>query len=133
MFPEFITLLALLVVHLGFAGLLGGLVNHVHTPAEGAELTFLALLYLAATFTLPMPAWANVLVLLAAIFLAALAVTRSKKPLFEQPISWSYIAFTMLLIALWCTAQGWHYPLLALGATAGVAAVLAIYKRSLAL
>ena len=130
MFSESISLLALLVVHFGFAALLGALVKRVHSLVEGSVLTFLALLYVAATFTLPMPAWANILVLLAGFFLAALSASRIPRPLFQPQVGWFYAGFAMLLILLWSAAQAWQYPLLTLGAAAGLAATLA-WRRGL--
>lgn len=125
MFSDSISLLTLLVVHFGFAGLLGALLIRVRTLAEGSILAFLAVLYLAATFTLPMPAWANILVLLVSLFLAALSASRIPRKLFQPRIGWLYAGFAMLLILLWSTVQGWQYPLLSMGAAAGLAATLA--------
>lgn len=125
MFSESISLLALLSVHLGFAALLGALVKRVQTLIEGVILSFLSLIYLVATFTLPLPVWANALVILASLFLAALAASRIPRSLFQPRVAWFYAGFAMLLILLWTTAQGWQYPLITLGALAGLAATLA--------
>lgn len=130
MLSDSISLLALLVVHFGFAALLGALVNRVRSLAETCLLVFLALLYLAATFTLPLPLWANALVLLAVVFLAALSASRVQRPLFQPRIGLFYAGFAMLLILLWSAVQGWQYPLLTLGAAAGIAATLA-WRRGL--
>lgn len=130
MFSESIALLALLVVHFGFAALLGALVSRVRTLAEGGFLAFLALLYLVATFTLPLPVWGNVLVLLGGFFLAALSASRFPRPLFQPRVGWFYTGFAMLLIFLWSAAQGWQYPLLTLGAAAGLAATMS-WRRGL--
>lgn len=120
MFSESISLLALLVVHFGFAALLGALVNRVQWLAEGAVLAFLSLLYLMATFTLPLPLWADFLVLLGSFFLAALSASRIPRPLFQPRVGWFYAGLAMLLILFWSAAQGWQYPLLTLGAGAGL-------------
>lgn len=130
MFSQSISLLALLVVHFGFAALLGALVRRVQSVSEGLVLTFLSLLYIAATFTLPLPVWANVIVVLGSLFLAALATSRIPKSLFQPRVGWFYAGAAMALILLWSAVQGWQYPLLTLGAAAGLAATLA-WRRGL--
>ncbi len=125
MFIESISLLALLTVHFGFAALLGALVSRVQTWIEGTVLAFLTLIYLAATFTLPLPAWANFVVMLSSFFVAALAASRIPRPVFQPRIGLFYAGFAMLLILLWSAVQGWQYPLITLGAAAGLAATLA--------
>lgn len=130
MFSQSISLLALLVIHFGFAALLGALVRRVQSIPEGVVLTFLSFLYLAATFTLPLPVWANGIVVLSSIFLATLAASRIPKPLFQPRVGWFYAGIAMSLILLWSAVQGWQYPLLTLGAAAGLAATLA-WRRGL--
>lgn len=132
MFSDTISLLALLIIHFGFAGLLGRAASRVQTLVEGAFLAFFSILYLAAAFALPMPVWANGLVLLASFIVATLSASRSSRPLHQPGLSWSYASFAMFLILLWSAAQGWQYPLLALGASAGLAALLAL-RRGLAI
>jgi len=130
MFSESISLLALLSVHFGFAALLGALVKRVQTLAEGGILAFLSLIYLMATFTLPLPMWGNTLVLLVSLLLAGLSASRIPRSLFRPRVGWFYVGFAMLLILLWSAVQGWQYPVITLGAVAGLAATLA-WKRGL--
>ena len=128
MFSESISLLALLSVHFGFAALLGTLVKRVQTLVEAGILSFLALIYIAATFTLPLQAWANSVVLLAGLFVAVLSAARIPRPLFQPRIGLFYAGFAMLLILLWSAVQGWQYLLITLGAAAGLAATLALRR-----
>jgi len=128
MFSESISLLALLSVHFGFAALLGALMKRVQTLVEAGILSLLALIYIVATFTLPLPVWANSVVLVASLFVAALSATRIPRPLFQPRIGLFYAGFTMLLILLWSAVQGWQYPLITLGAAAGLAATLALRR-----
>jgi hypothetical protein len=128
MFSESISLLALLSVHFGFAALLGALVKRVQNLVEAGILSFLALIYIVATFTLPLQAWANSVVLLASLFVAALSAARIPRPLFQPRIGLFYASFAMLLILLWSAVQGWQYPLITLGAAAGLAATLALRR-----
>jgi hypothetical protein len=128
MFSESISLLALLSVHFGFAALLGALMKRVQTLVEAGILCLLALIYIVATFTLPLPVWANSVVLVASLFVAALSATRIPRPLFQPRIGLFYAGFTMLLILLWSAVQGWQYPLITLGAAAGLAATLALRR-----
>jgi hypothetical protein len=130
MFSDSISLLTLLVIHFGFAGLLGAMAGRIRTVLESGVLAFLALVYLVATFTLPLPTWANVLVLMASLFLAALSASRFPRQLFQPRVGWLYAGFAMLLVLLWSTVQGWQYPVLTLGAAAGLAATLA-WRRGL--
>ncbi|HLD94839.1 MAG TPA: hypothetical protein VI703_11615 [Anaerolineales bacterium] len=132
MFSDTISLLALLIVHFGFAGLLGRAASRVQTLVEGAFLVFFSILYLTATFALPMPVWVNGLVLLASFIVATLSASRASRNQLRPGLSWSYASFAMLLILLWSAVQGWQAPLLALGASAGLAALLAL-RRGLAI
>ena len=128
MFSSSISLLTLLVIHFGFAALLGALLNRVKTVTDGFLFTFLAILYLFATFTLPLPWWGNVLVLLGSFFLASLSAARIPRSIFRPRNGWLYAGLAMLLVLTWSSAQGWQYPMITLGAAAGLAALLALRR-----
>ena len=130
MFTDGISFAALLAVQFGFAALLGAMVGQTRHSLDRVLLAASGLLYIGASLALPLSlmfliaVWA-VSALLFVGFLNTRIVVRS-----DSRLAWLYLAFAMALILAWGAAQAPHMPLVAIGATAALAAALA-WRRSL--
>ncbi len=116
--------LALILVQLGFAALLGFSARYTNTWLQKIAFALAVLAYIASSLAVPLD-WpinaisgvASVLVFLLAAWQASLSASRPRA-------TWWYAAFAMLVIVSWSATQGWFLPVVLLGVAAACAAVL---------
>ena len=130
MFSDWISFSALLAIQFGFAALLGAMVSQTRQSTERALLAASGLLYVGASLALPLSAMFRLAVWLASALLF-IGFLNTRLSLRANPrLGWLYLVFAMALIFSWSATQAPQLPLLALGATAAVAAALA-WRRSI--
>ena len=125
MFSDWIAILALLVVHLGFAALLGLFARQANSAADRALALVGALAYLGSSLGLPLLWLPRLGIWLASAALFAAFANLPLPRAWQSRLVWFYACLSMLLIVAWSLAQGWPSPAISLGITAGWAGVLA--------
>lgn len=130
MFDNWISFSALLAVQFGFAALLGAMVGQTRRLIERVLLAASALLYIGASLALPLGLFFRIMVWVvsALLFYGFLNVPLALRS--KPRLAWLYIVFAMALILTWSAVQTPQVPLLALGASAALAAGLA-WQRSI--
>ncbi|MCW5875659.1 MAG: hypothetical protein KIS85_02135 [Anaerolineales bacterium] len=127
---DWIGVATLVVVHLGFAALLGAFARRA-ADLPGRSAAFLAALaYFGSSLSLPLALWPKAGLSLASAGLFAYFGRQHAPANWQARLAWLYAGFAMLLILGWSAAQGWFSPLASLGAAAGWAGVLA-WRRGL--
>jgi hypothetical protein len=132
LFTNWISFSALLVVQFGFAALLGAMVSQTRRPFERALLAASGLLYVGASLALPLSLAFRLVVWVASALLFAGFLNTSLTLRANPRLGWLYLTFAMALILAWSATQSPQIPLLALGATAALAAAVA-WRRSLSI
>ncbi len=117
--------LALVVIQVGFAALLGAFARQAHTLATRAAVFFSAVVFFLSSLSLPLTPLPKAAVLLVSVGLFAFFGRQATSPKWQARLAWLYAGFAMLLILVWSAAQGWLSPLLGLATAAGWAALLA--------
>jgi hypothetical protein len=130
MIPESIAYAALVMIHLGFAALLGAFARQAKPLGERVAVFLTALAFFGSGLSLPVPLVAKVTVTLISAVVSTYFGRQVKTSQWQARLAWIYAGFAMLLILGWSAAQGWFSPLVSLAAAAAVAAVLA-WKRGL--
>lgn len=125
---SWISIPALVAVHLGFAGLLGavyGTARRSHWQFTAyCALVFGGLLFLGANLALPLPMWASSLLWLASAAAFGLGSLAADTAAWRAEYGWYYAVAAMLLVLAWGLAQSWPSPAIALGLAAALAAAL---------
>ena len=130
MFSDSIANLALLVIHLGFAALLGAFTRHANSPTNRIAFFAAALAYFGSSLNLPLDPLPKLAVWLASIAIFAFFARALPGAAWQARLAWLYAGFAMLLIMVWSAAQGWVSPVISLGAAAAWAGVMA-WRRGL--
>ncbi len=124
--------LALGTIQIGFAGLIGVLLNHLKgTGLRWKRLLGIslgALLFVPVTLALPMPTFWQCLVTLLALNLMVIYTLRPPvipEWLWAPEFGWRYAGFVMTLILLWSLANGRTPAAILLGLLAALAGALA--------
>jgi hypothetical protein len=125
-------ILALLLVHFGFAALLGGLIRQVKTPGGRVVATLGTLGYLGSGLTAPLDELPKLGFLLASLAVFVYQANGSISTVLPTRQLWLYAGMAMLLILMWTSTQGWDSPSVMLGAAAAWAGILA-WRRGLGL
>lgn len=125
MYSETIALITLLVVHLGFAALLGAFTRQAKTFPNRIAIVAAALVYFVSSFTLPLTLLPKMAVWLISAALFAFFAKQDSAAIWQARLAWLYAGFAMCLILVWSAMQGWSSPVLSLGAAAAWAAVMA--------
>lgn len=129
-----ITLAALLAVHLGFAALLGTLIYRLRASKSASIdlllLVFGSIVFVGASLALPFGPGVRAL-----IWVASLATTMvfafQLEAIPDHPgMCWYYAAGSMALILVWSLSKSWPLPMLTLGIASAAAAALA-WRRAL--
>lgn len=125
MIPDWIAYLALVMIHLGFAALLGAFARQAKPFAERAAVFVAALAFFGSGLSLPLPLAARLAVTLASAGVFAYFGRVAEGAPWHARLAWIYASFAMLLILGWSATQGWFSPLVSLAVAAGWAAILA--------
>ncbi|MEX2143890.1 MAG: hypothetical protein WD740_04790 [Anaerolineales bacterium] len=132
MFIDWLETLALLIVHLGFAALLGLFARQLKTRADRALAILGGLVYFGSSLGLPL-LWSpklGIWLASAALFAAFAKLTISAG--WQARLIWLYAGVSMLLILAWSVTQGWPTPTISLGFAAAWAGLLA-WRRGMQL
>jgi hypothetical protein len=124
MFSQSIADLALILLQLGFAAVLGSFARKTNTWPHRAVFALALLIYIAASFVMPLAWPINVLSGVASVLAFAIAFLVPANAGWQPKAAWWYSGFAMLAIVSWCAVQGWFSPVILLGVTAALAAVL---------
>jgi hypothetical protein len=133
---SWISLPALLAVHLGFAALLGA-VSGTARQTRWQFPTYCAvglgsLLFLGANLALPLPMWANSLVWMTSAGAFGLGFESAELLRGRVEFGWYYAGTAMILILIWGMAQGFSPPTLVIGLAAALAAGISLRRGLLA-
>lgn len=115
----------LLVVHLGFAALLGAFARQAKSVPNRAAVLLAAFAYFLSSLALPLDWLPKLVVCILSVGLFAFFVKWNSASIWLARLAWFYAGFAMLLILAWSALQGWISPVLSLGAAAGCAAIMA--------
>lgn len=129
-----ITLAALLAVHLGFAGLLGALIYRLRARKSASIdlvlLIFGLIVFVGASLALPFGPGMRLLFWIASLATMMVFAFQLEAIPNHPGMCWYYAAGAMALILVWSLSRSWPMPLLALGIASAVAATLA-WRRAL--
>jgi hypothetical protein len=129
-----ITLAALLAVHLGFAALLGTLVYRLRASKSASlDLLILAfglIVYVGASLALPFGPGVRSLFWMAGLATMLVFAFQLEAIPNSPGMSWYYAAGAMILILVWSLSKAWPVPMLTMGMAAAAAAALA-WRRAL--
>ena len=130
-----ISILALAAVHLGFATLLGRLIQQIRAGQKDGKnisvLLFAGTLFIAASLSLPLSLNAKGIIWLLSVLLIVLSGWRFEPAPRNSSWAWFYTGLTMSLIVLWGLGQVQLLQSVSFGLSAGTAALLS-WRRGLA-
>lgn len=118
----------LLAIQFGFAAFLGGLSGYARQTLDRALVIASLVFYAGASWALPLATSIKVVVCLMSVLLFWGFRTNDVLLRAQPKVAWVYASLAMLLIFVWALAQ-FEAPLVALAASAGLAAALA-WRRS---
>lgn len=127
---DWLAFVTLLVVHLGFAALLGAFARQARTLPNRVAIVLAVLAYFLSSFSLPLGWLPKLAVWVVSAGLFAFFAMWNSANIWLARLAWFYAGFAMVLILAWSALQGWVSPALSLGAAAGCAAVMA-WRRGL--
>jgi hypothetical protein len=125
--------IALILVQLGFAALLGFVARNSATWLHRVAFVLAALAYVASSLAIPLDWPINVAAGIASVAVFAVTAWRAKAGSFHPRVAWWYAGIAMLAIVSWSATQGWLSPVALLGIAAGCAAVLSWRRASAAI
>lgn len=129
-----ISILALAAVHLGFATLLGRLIQQIRAGQKDGKnisvLLFAGTLFIAASLSLPLSVIAKGIIWMLSILLIVLSGWRFESAPINSSWAWLYTGLTMSLIVLWGLVQVQPLQSISFGLSAGTAAFLS-WRRGL--
>jgi hypothetical protein len=129
-----ISLAALMLVHLGFAALLGSLIfrlrAHAAEPTDLFLILFGGVVFVGASLALPFGLGTRLLFWVASLCTLGIFSFQLETMPSHPALSWYYAAGAAGLILAWSLSQGWPLPTLSLGLSAALAAGLA-WRRAL--
>lgn len=130
-----ISILALAAVHLGFASLLGRLIQPIRAGQKDGKnisvLLFAGTLFIAASLSLPLSVTAKGVIWLLSALLIALSGWRFEPTSRNSSWVWLYAGLTMSLIVMWGLGQVQPLKSISFSLSAGIAAFLS-WRRGLA-
>lgn len=129
-----ISLAALMLVHLGFAALLGSLIyrlrSHAAEPTDLFLILFGGVVFIGASLALPFGIGTRLLFWIASLCTLGIFSFQLEAMPSNPALSWYYAAGASALILAWSLGQGWPLPTVGLGLGAALAAGLA-WRRAL--
>lgn len=130
MFVDSISLIALIAVQLGFAGLLGAKARQAKTIARVVLICLGALIFAVSILRLPLPTSPRIILWIASAVLFVYFFKPDILSGMQVKLAWFYAGGAMLLILAWSATQSWLAPVFSLGLAAGLAGMLA-WRRGL--
>ena len=129
---NWIFLLAITAVHLGFAALLGNLIQQTRTPKEPSKrkiaLFTASACFIAASLSLPLSPGSRGIIWLASAIVMALFGWPVSLVRIHSRWAWHYAGFAMTLILLWSLTQAQPLLSFSLGLSAAAAALLSLRR-----
>jgi hypothetical protein len=124
---------AIIVISLGFAGLLGEQIRQLRSQLTkhqlAAAIALVGLVLLPPLSLPPVPQWFGWAAAILVIALFALQPKSLPQIIFSPKFAWRYASFAMLLAALWYLLAGPYLPYLLVGLAALFASLFS-WKRS---
>jgi hypothetical protein len=122
---DWLAFVTLLVVHLGFAALLGAFARQAKSVPNRFAVVLAVFAYFLSSLVLPLAWLPKLAVWLLSAGLFVFFAKWNATGIWLARLAWFYAGFAMLLILAWSALQGWISPVLSLGAAAACAAVMA--------
>ena len=124
MFSQSIADLALILLQLGFAAVLGSFAHKANTWLHRVLCAVALLAFLAASLVMPLGWPINVISGVASVLALTIAFLQPARAGWHPRAAWWYAGFAMLTIVSWSALQGWFSPVILLGVAAAWAGVL---------
>ena len=127
-----ISLTILLLITIGFAGLVGNYIYHLRSSVNSHQVAsaigIYGLILLPSLSLPPVSQWISWLVATLVVVIFAIRPTIFPHQLWTIKFAFRYTSLVMVLIAIWSLTEGYSHPVIILGGLAALAALLSYFR-----